>query len=139
MNTYIHVRTYIHTHTYRWIYTYIYTYIYTDTHKIPRSTLCLVCCSVLQCVAVCCSVLQCTAHHFGLSAELFVNERRIRAIRFDQCLVVALLQCVIACCNLYRCFTVRYSVLQRLAVWCNVLQCRSTSHSRPSLWYEVNT
>jgi len=48
-------------------------------------------------------MLQCTAYHFGLSAELFVNERRVRAISFDQCLVVALLQCVVVCCRVLQC------------------------------------
>ena len=116
------------------MYTYTYThiqentYIYAYTHHTKNKGVYFVqyvavLYTDLQCDAVSCCMLQCTAYHVGLSAELFVNERRIRAISFDQCLVVALLQCVTMCYSAMQCVQVWYTALQRLAECCSVLQC----------------
>ena len=69
--------------------------------------MCVVCCSVLQCVAVCCSYLTIKAevsHAFGFCHGY-------------------VLQCVAVCCSVLQCVVACCSVLQRVAVCCNVLQC----------------
>jgi len=87
---------------------------------------CILCCSVLQCVAVRCSVLQCA----------------VVCCSVLQCVAVrcSVLQCVAVCCSVLQCVTVvqicsrgpsvshtanhvMHSVLQCVAVCCSVLQC----------------
>jgi len=72
-----------------------------DLAVVSQIFACLVCCSVLQCVAVCCSVLQCVA------------------------VCCSMLQYVAVCCSVLQCAAVLAVVSQISAclVCCSVLQC----------------
>jgi len=65
--------------------------IYCKCHGHPHLVQCVMCCSVLQCVAVCCSVLQCVAACSGHP-------------HLVQCVVVScssMVQAVVGCVNIY--------------------------------------
>ena len=81
------------------------------------------CCSVLQCVAVCCSVLQCVAVCCNDSCRTWMAERGCH-IFLDQ---------VIVCCSVLQCVTVCCNVLQCVAVCCSVLQW-AISHMNDCVW-----
>jgi len=101
------------------------------------SDFCLICCSVLQCVAVCCSVLQCVA---VCCRECARSLSSLSCRHVLQCIAVCCseLQCVAVCCIVLQyvaesalflshlslkciCVAVCCSVLQYDAVRCNVL------------------
>jgi len=72
---------------------------------------CVVCCSVLQCVAVCCSVLQYVVVCCSVLQCVLVDCRWVAGC----CRV---LQGVVVCCNVLQCVLVCSSVLQHVAVCC---------------------
>jgi len=69
---------------------------------------CVLCCSVLQCVAVCRSVLQCVAVCCNLSWVTLASHAKLQ----EACAFCSVLQCVAVCCSVFWC----------IAVWCSVLQ-----------------
>ena len=73
---------------------------------------CVVCCSVLQCVAACCSVYD--ARQSTLYREFM-----------DQ--VCGVLQCVAVCCSVLQCVAVCSGVLQCVAACCSVYDARQST------------
>jgi len=147
-NKYVHIH--IHTHTGKYIYICIYT-----SHQKQRSVFCLVCCSTLYWFTVWCSELLYVAMHsvprwlVGWAVceraphtrhSLWSMSRGCPvAVCYNmlQCdaTCVGVVYCVAASCRVLQCVAVCQSVLQCVAACSRVLQSRSTSRSRPSVWY----
>ena len=77
-----------------------------------RSTICCVCCSVLQCVAVSCSISDATTTAHAKATPT--------SVRIAVCCSV--LQCVAVCCVALQCVAVFRIALQCVAACCIVLQ-----------------
>jgi len=73
----------------------LYVQMHLDHHAATGQ--CVVCCSVLQCVAVCCSVMQCVPVCCSVL----------------QCVAVwcSVFQCVAVCCSVLQCVAVRYFMI----------------------------
>ena len=100
----------------------------TGAHAVENA--CIVCCSVLQCVAVCCSVLQCVAvccSACTITGAHTIENAYMMCCSVMQCVAVccSVLQCVAVCCSTYtitwartveNVWIVCCSALQRVAV-----------------------
>ena len=73
----------------------------------------VVCCSVLQCVAVCCSVLQCVA---VCCSALQKCSRGPSVSHSANQVMHSVLQCVAVCCSVLQCVAVCCSVLQLVRI-----------------------
>ena len=91
---------------------------HTNIHGAPRLLLIMRLHHVVAVCVVCCSVLQCVAVHNNVHGA-------------PQLLFIMRLHHVVAvCCSVLQCVAVCYSVLQCVAVCCSVLQCIITYTKR---------